>query len=90
MDSADEIEGALRSALMTMRIAACILERDGDEHGVAWNLRNEIARGQAALGITEPAAVGAGIGMDEAPPVLDAAGVAHYNDLRDRFCKRPA
>ena len=26
---------------------------------------------------------------DEAPPVLDAAGAAHYNALRERFSKRP-
>ena len=45
----DAIEGALRSALMTMSLARGILEKDGDEHGVAWNLRNEISQGTAAL-----------------------------------------
>ena len=38
---------ALRAMIDMMRvdmaIAAGILERDGDEHGVAWNLRNAIA-----------------------------------------------
>lgn len=46
-------EEALRSALMTMSIAAGVLEKDGDEHGVAWNLRNEIAQRRRALGIVE-------------------------------------
>ena len=47
------IEGSLRSALVTMALTARALERDGDEHGLAGNLNNEIAQGKAALRIYE-------------------------------------
>ena len=47
----DKLEAALRSALMTMSLSASHLEKDGDEHGVAWNLRNAIAQAKAVLGI---------------------------------------
>lgn len=40
-------------------------------------------------GAADAWAARAGVGMDEAPPVLNAAGVAHYTALRERFCKRP-
>lgn len=51
----DQLGDALRCALSTMSIAAGILEKDGDESGVAANLRGEIALGKAALGIDEEA-----------------------------------
>jgi hypothetical protein len=44
---------------------------------------------QSAFEFLMDARVPAGVGADETPPVLDAAGVAHYNNLRERFCKRP-
>lgn len=49
MSREDEIEEALRSAVMTMSLVAGILEKGGDEHGVALSLRNEISAGNEAL-----------------------------------------
>lgn len=43
------LEGALRSALLTMSLAAGILEKDGDEFGVARNLRNGIEQGNRVI-----------------------------------------
>ena len=50
---AKELEDALRCALVNISIAARILERDGDEHGVAWNLRNTIRQYERALELKE-------------------------------------